>query len=118
MIQGRTSFEGVVTVKHLKTSFLDNVDLNKAVTKDSNVKITGTKNFETVLVANNLKANSGVIKSINNKNLKILQAEALYVDEETSLPHVNFDKLIGMALRKKIFCVLTDMDFSAKFEGE
>lgn len=94
-IKGMHRFEGVVTVKNLHTSVLDGIDLSKVVTKNSNVKITGRKNFETLVVAHDVEANSGIINSINRKNLKLLQIEALYVDEETSLPHVEFEKLTG-----------------------
>lgn len=101
-MKGKTRFEGVVTVKNLKVSLLDNIDSNKAVTKDANVKITGRKNFDTLVVTENVKANSSVLIAINNLNLKLLQAEALYVDEETllTLPHVNLNELNGSYLRK------------------
>lgn len=116
--KGKTTFEGVVTVKNLNVSLLDNIDLNKAVTKDAKVKITERKNFDTLVVAENVKANSSVLISINNINLKLLQAEALYVDEETTLtlPHVNFNDLNGSYFKKSFGKVQIDL-FSTKPES-
>lgn len=96
VIKGNKKFEGSVTVKNLQLSLLDNIHVNKAVTKDSSVKITGMKNFESVLVAEDIEANSSVVNNINNVHLKLFQADALYVDEETYLPHVIFNDLIGI----------------------
>lgn len=79
---------------------MGNIDLSKAVNKNTQGKITGRKSFENINVLEDLDANTGIINKINGVNLKRLQQEAFYVDEEATLPLLNFHEMRGIYEKK------------------
>lgn len=94
-LKGRKVFEGTVTIKNLDVGVLNDVESKRALTKNTKTVIGGRKEFENVVVLDNLEGKNGVVNSINRVNLRVLQRDALYVDQDVELSNVTFGDLRG-----------------------